>query len=356
MHLITGNSFEEVYRKSILEILNHGVEVSPRGTKTYELAPATIVIENARQLLATPAGRNGNYTFQLAEALWMIRGSNDLEEIAHYNAQWRNFEDPDNKGILNGAYGDRLRNWSDHIEDCDGLDQFYQVYLKLKKDPYSRQAVAMIWDPIRDNALHKDGYVVGYSKDIPCTNYFNFQIRDGKLNMWTVMRSNDLHKGTIYDIPNFMIFQHMLAGWLDIEVGKYTHSAASFHIYQSDVENFDKIFELGGDVGRVYHVGEDYGDPRMGTTEFNETLSTVTLLEKSSREMLTVEEFGRTVFTYRRWLDDIKNSWWRSVAALIIMYNYRKLGASEEQFKVFLPYITNEYKKYAETLKEIKKK
>lgn len=343
MYLIEGDSLENVYKKSIMSILRDGQEVAPRGTKTFELAPATLVIKDARKLLTMPRLRKGNYTFQLAEALWMLRGSNDLEEIAHYNSVWRYFEDEDTLGILNGAYGERLRNWN-------GIDQFYEVYEKLRKDPYSRQATMIIFDPERDNLIHENG---NYSKDIPCTNYFNFQIRDGRLNMYVVMRSNDLHKGTIYDIPNFIIFQHVLAGWLNVEVGKYTHSAASFHIYENDVENLIEIFNDKDDI-KVYD-NEDYGDPKLSLEEFNHVMEVLTIVEKVSRETNNLDKFNSDVEAYKDWIESIDNLWWRSVAAQIVMYNYRKLGANEDQFKTFLPLITNEYKKNVEHWKVLKK-
>jgi thymidylate synthase len=343
MHVITGTSFEEVYKQTIYDIFNFGADVSPRGTKTLEIAPATLVIEDARKFLTMPNARKGNYTFQLAEFLWMMRGSNDLEEIAHYNSVWRYFEDEDEPGILNGAYGERLRAWNDSV------DQFLEVYEKLKKDPYSRQAVMVIFDPDRDNMLHEDGK---YSKDIPCTNYFNFQIRDGKLNMWTVMRSNDLHKGSIYDIPNFILMQHVLAGWLNVEVGKYTHSAASLHMYESDIKNFVEIFNTKDDTV-VYD--KEYSDPRMDMKEFNDTMMAISVVESYSRLTETVEVFEASVEKFISIILQIKNDFWKSVAAQIVMYNYRKLGATEEQFKVFLPFITNEYRKNCETWKAIKK-
>lgn len=344
MYLIEGNSFSEVYKKAIMTILRNGQEVSPRGSKTFELAPATIVIKDARKLLTMPKLRNGNYAFQLAEALWMLRGSNDLDEIAHYNRVWRHFEDEDEKGILNGAYGERLRAWNGEI------DQFTEVYKKLKEDPYSRQATMIIFDPERDNKKHENGK---YSKDIPCTNYFNFQIRDGKLNMLTVMRSNDLHKGTLYDIPNFIIFQHILAGWLEVEVGKYTHVAASLHIYEDDIENLINIYNDNEDL-EVYEDNVDYGDPRLSLDDFNITMSTVNMLEHATRTYpFEFDEFPVTMISGI--LGYIKNDWWRSVAAIIVMYNYRKLGATEEQFKVFQKYITNEYKPTVFQWKELKK-
>lgn len=344
MYLIEGNSFSEVYKKAIMTILRNGQEVSPRGSKTFELAPATIVIKDARKLLTMPKLRNGNYAFQLAEALWMLRGSNDLEEIAHYNRIWRHFEDSDEPGILNGAYGERLRAWNGDI------DQFTEVYKKLKEDPYSRQATMIIFDPERDNQLHTNGK---YSKDIPCTNYFNFQIRDGKLNMLTVMRSNDLHKGTLYDIPNFIIFQHILAGWLEVEVGKYTHVAASLHIYENDIENLIDIHNDNEDL-EVYEDNKNYGDPRLSLEEFNKTMMAINVLEKSTRDYeFTLQEFP--VITIGGILETIENKWWRSVAAIIVMYNYRKLGATKNQFVFFEKYVTNEYKPMVKQWEELKK-
>lgn len=341
MKVITGKSFEEVYYKTISEVVANGDEVSPRGTKTYELAPATLVIEEPRKFLVMPEKRKGNYIFQLAEFLWMMRGSNDLEEIAHYNRVWRFFEDSDEPGILNGAYGERLRAWNQEI------DQFYEVYEKLKRDPYSRQAVMIIFDPDRDNALHEDG---NYSKDIPCTNYFNFQIRDNKLNMYVVMRSNDVHKGTIYDIPNFILMQHVLAGWLGIEVGKYTHTAASLHIYESDLANFFEIINDETD-DLIYDKQLELLDPRMDIEEFNITMMNISLIEAHSRQASDITEFATE--KYINIINMIENEFWKSCAAAIALYNYRKLGATKEQFQVFLPFVTNEYRIFVEKFEKL---
>lgn len=353
MYIIKGKTFDEVYKKSIMEILKNGDEVSPRGSKTFELAPATIVIEEPRYLLSAPRLRKGNHIFQLAEMLWMVRGSNNVEEIAHYNKQWLNFVDKDEPKILNGAYGERLRNWGDLGVGLPGIDQFAEVYKKLKKDPFSRQAVMIIFDPERDNYIFES--TDSYSKDIPCTNYFNFQIRDGKLNMWTVMRSNDLHKGTIYDIPNFITIQFILAGWLGVEVGKYTHSAASFHIYESDIENFIDIHNDKEDVD-VYEDIDTSHNPSLIMEDFNKTMYHVGKVEAISRVQSSIEDFSEIENVLHDEINSIGNTWWRSVAAAIALYNYRKLGAHENLFNQFLPYITNEYRNIVKNYKQIKKK
>lgn len=345
MKVIQGKTFDEVYRKSIMEILKGGDLVSPRGVNTYELAPATLIIDEPRYFLTTPKARKGNYIFQLAELFWILSGSDDTKMISHYNKQWLKFTD-DNEDILNGAYGKRIRDWY-------GEDQLLSVFEKLKRDPYSRQAVIVLFDPERDNYIFES--TDSYSKDIPCTNYFNFQIRDGKLNMGVVMRSNDLHKGSIYDIPNFITIQHILAGWLDVEVGKYTHTAFSFHIYESDIENLIDIYNTKDDVNP--YVGVDIDEsPKLSFEEFNFTMPKIMFLETQTRAL--VDDMDALVLfenTAHDFLNKIEHPWWRSMAACLVIYNYRKAGFNENTFHQFLPYVTNEYRGIVSNYKQIKK-
>lgn len=342
MLVIEGRTMEEAYINAVRKVMLYGETVSPRGSETKEIAPATIVVEDARRFLAAPPTRKINPCFGLAETLWFLRGSDDLEEIAHYNSVWRFFEDCDNKGVLNGAYGKRLRNW-------DGIDQLEEVYKKLKKDPYSRQSIAVIFDPVRDNKIHCHG---GYSKDIPCTSLFNFQIRNNKLNMNVVMRSNDLHKGFIYDAHNFMIIQNILAGWLEVEVGKYEHTALSLHIYESD---YDKMWEMitEDDKFSIYEGIDNLPSMAVNKEEFDSILKTLNFIEKKSRklsnsnipdEIMLVNKFNELIKTAEK---EIKNDFWLSAAVMLIIYNVRKSKKVpkihyENSIKYF---ISPEYKK-----------
>lgn len=335
MLVVQAKSMEEVYKKAIRAVIAYGDEVAPRGSKTLEIAPATIVVDDARLMLAAPKPRRINPVFGLAETLWFLRGSNDLEEIAHYNSVWRYFEDEDNKGILNGAYGERLRNWK-------GVDQLEEVYKKLKKDPYSRQAMAIIFDPERDNKIHSNG---GYSKDIPCTNLFNFQIRNNKLNMNVVMRSNDLHKGFIYDAHNFMIIQNILAGWLGVEVGKYEHVALSLHIYQADIEN---LKECVYDDHKIY-TKDKLIQPinNLDKFQFNKTMEVMEDVEAQSRDLVNINSETMKqgiVKTCKTLINIIESPYWRSVAACILVYNMRKARMPKSDWEtLILTHINDEY-------------
>jgi thymidylate synthase len=85
----------------------------------------------------------------------------------------------------------------------------------------------MIWDPVLD-------LFVDEVHDYPCTLSLQFMVRGGKLVLHTTMRSNDVWKGTTYDVFMFTQLQQMIATALDLEAGPYYHHANSFHLYESD--------------------------------------------------------------------------------------------------------------------------
>lgn len=347
MEIIKGKSMEEVYKRAIREVYLYGEDVSPRGSKTKELAPATIVVEDARLLLAAPPSRKINPCFGIAETLWFLRGSNDLEEIAHYNSVWRYFEDCDNRGILNGAYGKRLRNWK-------GIDQIEEIYNKLKKDPYSRQAIAVIFDPVEDNRIRCHG---GYSKDVPCTSYFNFHIRNNKLNLHVVMRSNDLHKGFIYDAHNFMLIQNIIAGWLGVEVGKYTHTASSLHIYKEDMDN---MLEVLNDEEYIYEEGDKLHTIGVDKETFEYIIEIIEYIESITRSMVDCSE-GIKLEKLRKAILKSKllrmYDFWYGVANCLIVYNARKARIPKSKWEDLAKYeITNEYRKIFEDLSDLSNK
>jgi thymidylate synthase len=77
-------------------------------------------------------------------------------------------------------------------------------------------------------------------RDQPCTTHLNWLIRDNKLNLTTVMRSNDLVKGTVWDLSFFMslmpeMLEELKSTYADLEIGTYSHFAHSLHIYDSNM-------------------------------------------------------------------------------------------------------------------------
>lgn len=216
--IIESDNANELYQKLISQIDNYpDFIVRPRGMEVLEKLNVQAVLTNPRNCLITLKQRKLNYRFSAIEKLEYLWGKHDIERIAAYNPQMKKYANE--LGFADGNYAQRLNFWLDYI------------YHLLRKDPDSRQGVAVIYDI---------GARAG-SADKPCTLTLQFAIRGGKLYLTTNMRSNDLLWGFPYDINAFCFLQEVMAKWLGVEMGTYTHNAFSMHIYMQPEENHAQL-------------------------------------------------------------------------------------------------------------------
>lgn len=221
----------------LLDAIENGDVVSPRGKKTYELPQHTMVVD-MRSPIVTCKDRKLSYQFMAAEAFWILAGDNRVETIAPYNSRIAEFSD-DGETFF-GAYGPKVMGQIDYIIN------------KLVQDENSRQAGLTIW---RENPPD--------TKDVPCTVAMFFNIRNGKLNCHTFMRSSDIWLGVPYDIFNFSMVAHLVCARLNafrvdmgiIEPGKLYLTAASRHLYEVNRE-------AAGYCLTVKHYGVCFKTPR----------------------------------------------------------------------------------------------
>lgn len=211
-----SNSLAGLYRELYNDMID-APEISPRELKTKEIIAPQLILTNPRSRLAFHEDRRFNLKYALVESLMIFDMSNELKYFEKFNENIRQFSD--DGGTLYGAYGKRI---AEHIPEL--------IY-KLKNDYSSRQAVLSIYN---NDLIEK-------TKDMPCTLTLQFLIRDGKLNMITTMRSNDIMWGTPYDIFVFTTMQEIIANTLGIAIGWYTHRPGSLHLYEHHYELFEKI-------------------------------------------------------------------------------------------------------------------
>lgn len=102
-------------------------------------------------------------------------------------------------------------------------DQYQFIIDELKRNPDSRRAVMMI----------RDKSDMG-SEEPACLQHIQFLIRDDKLHMKVLFRSNDACKATFMNAFALIMLQKRIADELGVEVGTYTHRANSFHCYEKD--------------------------------------------------------------------------------------------------------------------------
>lgn len=210
--------------KELAEIRRSGSEITVRGSGTRELLARTVQLERPTERCITLPGRRNDTAISIAESMWVLAGRNDLSFLTRYARRAPDYSD-DGGATWRAAYGPRLRDWR-------GVDQIAEVLQLLRNDPASRRAVVTLYDPAQD--------FVEDTKDVPCNNWLHFLIRDGRLDMNIVIRSNDIIWGfTGINSFEWSVLHEMLAHWLGVRVGTATFFMSSLHYYldrESQVE------------------------------------------------------------------------------------------------------------------------
>lgn len=101
------------------------------------------------------------------------------------------------------------------------IDQIQECINKLKKSPTTRRAQATIWHPIDDL----------FGDEPPCLQHVQFLIRDGKLNTSVLFRSNDMFRAADANMYALVRLQEHVAKEVGVNIGWYSHTSISPHIY-----------------------------------------------------------------------------------------------------------------------------
>jgi hypothetical protein len=167
--------------------------------------------------------RDANPFFHYLEALWIIRGRNDVGFLKHLLPRMADYSDDGE--TFHGAYGYRLRNWLDRADNR--FDQIEAAIRILKNKPTSRQVVMSIWDP--------DADLGAKTKDMPCNDMIMLKVRNGRLNMTVNNRSNDSILGCYgANAVQFSMLLMYMAARIGVGVGTYHQVSDSFHVYEDN--------------------------------------------------------------------------------------------------------------------------
>ena len=221
------DSVDELYVHVLSAILSKGSWVLPRGAKTLEIAPFAVGLSKPRRRCLTNSARRWSLPLALGEFCWHASGSRELAPLEYYAPRWREFSD-DGSLIRGSCYGYRIFGSYE-----EGISQWERVKAILRSDVSSRRAVLYFGDSTA---------VDPQAKDVPCVNTIQFLVRDGRLDAFVSMRSNDVMWGLPYDIFLFTMLQELLACELRIPLGNYYHSVTSMHIYETHVEKARECF------------------------------------------------------------------------------------------------------------------
>jgi thymidylate synthase len=247
----TYDTPSEAYLGSLEDVyFNYDFRAAPRGQPVREKTDYTfrVIRPDNAPIKTKDADRNNvieSYTAK--EVALYDSAANDVDTFASASKFWRNIANPD--GTINSAYGYLI--WKNKSHGCPkyefcgdkssnhtGMRTPWEWCVEsLKSDKDTRQAILRFSLP--------EHQWVG-SKDQTCTMHGNFLIREDKLHLSVVMRSNDLVLGLAYDMPWFMSLMDKMVDELKstypaLEKGHYTHTVHSLHIYERNEEMVKKM-------------------------------------------------------------------------------------------------------------------
>jgi len=217
------STIDQLWRNTINHLLLKDDVQQSRVGKTKEIIGFSAKLSDIDRTFLLNTRRRLSPYYACAETLWYLSYSGCVKMISAYAPQYVNFAED---GIAYGAYGKRM--WS-NLQGQSTQSQLDLVIQHLKQDRDSRQCVLTLWtaNDLRQ-AIDKT------HKDLPCTLSMQFLIRDNKLHLVVIMRSNDAWLGLPYDIFAFTTIQHIIAGALSVETGTYTHQVGSMHLYEKN--------------------------------------------------------------------------------------------------------------------------
>ena len=166
------------------------------------------------------------------------------KDIPGVNQPWADaeFKERIMEGFSNPGEAYKLREevWNEFLHDgkfaytYNGRlrhnNQLEKVISRLKEDPDSRQLWISLWNP----AIDPDR--LGGVSRVPCSLGYNFQVRNSRLNMHYVMRSCDFATHFRNDVYLAIKLLEYVAQQVNYEVGDFTHTIFSLHVYQKDVK------------------------------------------------------------------------------------------------------------------------
>lgn len=241
------NTPSEAYMGVLDDVWNNYNFVStPRGLEVREILNYSFEVSNPSSAAIKTRSDKRNKViaeYHKKETDLYLSGSNKVEDFATASTFWNNIANPD--GTINSAYGYLLwKNKScfnkDFSSASEAVSPWEWAKQSLLTDKHTRQAI------IRFNLPE---HCWEGNKDFPCTLTGTFHIRENKLYLSMVMRSTDLTRGLVYDLPFFILLQEMMldelkAKYPDLTLGSYYHLSHSMHVYSRDIDKVNDMLDI----------------------------------------------------------------------------------------------------------------
>ena len=226
------------YQDLIKDIFENGYETDDRtGTGTIALFGTKLRWDLTKGFPAVTTKKLA-WNACIAELLWFISGStnvNDLRLRTHGSliqgkTIWDdNYENQAkdlgyHSGELGPIYGKQWR-------DFGGVDQLVETIDRIKKLPTDRRQIVSAWNPAEINQMALP----------PCHMFYQFNVRNGYLDLQWYQRSVDVFLGLPFNIASYAALLHIVADMCELVPGDLVFSGGNTHIYSNHIEQCKEI-------------------------------------------------------------------------------------------------------------------
>ena len=247
----TYQTIHEAYLASLSDVyFNPDYKSSPRGLPCREKTDYTFrVLKPIDEAIVTKDIERkkviADYTRKEVELYNSC--TNLASEFGKASKFWNQLANPD--GTVSSAYGYLI--WENRSHG-NLLYEKERNEVPLLRTPWQWCKQALIADKDTRQAILRfslpEHFWIG-NRDMTCTLHGNFLIREDKLHLSVVMRSNDLWLGLTYDLPWFISLMDRMVEELKLHYpsltkGHYTHTVHSLHLYERNEEAIKKALDL----------------------------------------------------------------------------------------------------------------
>jgi thymidylate synthase len=130
--------------------------------------------------------------------------------------------------LIAGTSADFVYDYHDRLTHHFGINQITYIEQKLIGSPSTRRAQAITWNPKLDTTR----------EDVPCLQLIHCDVREGRLNMKVVFRSEDMTLGLGPNMYGLTELQKHISLAVGLPVGTYTHICFCPHLYLKRDEDY----------------------------------------------------------------------------------------------------------------------
>lgn len=221
------------YQDLIKQILTDGYDTDDRtGTGTRAIFGTKIRFDLTRGFPAVTTKKLA-WKACISELLWFLSGStnvDDLRERTHGSRDegktiWdENYETQARQlGYMDGALGPVYgKQW----RDFGGIDQLKLIINRIKQMPTDRRQIVSAWNPAEIDKMALP----------PCHCFYQFNVRNGYLDLQWYQRSVDVFLGLPFNIASYAALVHIVAKMCNLIPGDLVFSGGNTHIYMNHIE------------------------------------------------------------------------------------------------------------------------